>query len=118
MKEDKPCLQRDVTESRCLEEGRGKNMLDDCCDLMSEDTGQWLESKRVMRQNLRTQRAVNLEALVMARTQCQTEYIAVVKSSNECQLESHMSHGKLATVVCCAEMLVQPSFLVEERVAW
>ena len=28
--EDKQCLQRDVTGSRCLEEGCGKNMLDDC----------------------------------------------------------------------------------------
>ena len=33
MNEDKQCLQRDVTESRCLEEGCGKNMLDVCCDL-------------------------------------------------------------------------------------
>ena len=65
-----------------------------------------------MCQNLRMQRAVKLQALLMARTQCQTEYIAMVKSSNECQLESYMSHGKLATVVCCAEVLIQPSFLV------
>ena len=30
MNEDKQCLQRDTTEGRCLEEGCGKNMLDDC----------------------------------------------------------------------------------------
>ena len=33
MTEDKQCLQRvqrDTTEGRCLEEGCGKNMLDDC----------------------------------------------------------------------------------------
>ena len=30
MSEDKQCLQRDTTEGRCLEEGCGKNMLDDC----------------------------------------------------------------------------------------
>ena len=35
MNEDKQCLQRDVTESPCLEEGCGKNMLDDCFDTMS-----------------------------------------------------------------------------------
>ena len=97
MNEDKQCLQRDVTEIPCLEEGCGKNMLD-CFDTMSSDTGQWLESKRVMCQNVTTQRAVKLEALLMARTQCQTEYIAMVKSGNECQLEGYMSHGKLATV--------------------
>ena len=66
----------------------------------------------MMCQNLRTQRAVKLEALLMTRTQCQTEYIAKVKSGNECQLEGYMSHGKLATVVCCTEVLIQPSSLV------
>ena len=45
----------------------------------------------------------------MERTQCQTEYIAMVKSGNECDLESYKSHGKLATVICCAEVLIQPS---------
>ena len=30
MSEDKQCLQRDTIEGRCLEEGCGKNMLDDC----------------------------------------------------------------------------------------
>ena len=55
---------------------------------------------------------MRLEALLMARTQCQTECIAMVKSGNECQLEDYMSHGKLATVVCCAEVLIQPSFFV------
>ena len=66
----------------------------------------------MMCQNLKTQRGVKLEASFMARTQCQTEYFAMVKSGNECQLEGYMSHGKLATVVCCAEVLIQPSFIV------
>ena len=76
--------------------------------------GQWLELKPVMFQNSRTQRAVKLEALLMARTQCQTECIAMVMSGNECQLEGYLSHGKLATVVCCAEVLIQPSFFVSK----
>ena len=72
-----------------------------------------------MCQNLKTQRGVKLEASFMARTQCQTEYFAMVKSGNECQLEGYMSHGKLATVVCCAEVLIPTKFhCVEERVAW
>ena len=79
---------------------------------MSKDSGQWLESKRVMCQILRTQRAVKLQTSLMARTQCQTEYIAMVKSGNECQFESYMSHDKLASVVNCAEVLIEPSFLV------
>ena len=73
--------------------------------------GQWLELERVMRQTLRTQRAVKLEALWHER-KCQTEYIATVKAGNECQLEGYMSHGKLATVACCAEVLFQPSSLM------
>ena len=76
---------------------------------MSYDTGQWLELKRVMCQSLRMQRAVKLETLLVARTQCQTQCIAMVKSDNECQLEGFMSHGKLATVV----LLIQPRSLVE-----
>ena len=79
---------------------------------MSYDTGQWLELQRVMCQTLRMQHAVELEASLVARTKCQTVYIAMVKSSNECQLEGYTSHGKLATVVCCAEVLIQPSSLV------
>ena len=46
------------------------------------------------------------------RTQCQTEYVAMVKSGNECQLGSYMLHGKLATVICCADVLSQPSSFV------
>ena len=45
MTEDKQCLQRDNTESRCLEEGCGKNMLDVCCDLTQYETSRWLELK-------------------------------------------------------------------------
>ena len=108
--EDKQCLQRDVTESRCLEEGCGKNMLDVCYDLMSYDAGQWLEFKRAMCQTLRMQSAVELEALLMARTQCQTEYVAMVNTGNECQLQGYMLHGELVIVVSCAEVLFQPSF--------
>ena len=35
----------------------------------------------------------------------------MVKAGNECQLEGYISHGKLATVVCCAEVF-QPSSLM------
>ena len=79
---------------------------------MPYDTGQWLELKRVVCQTLRMQRAVELEASLVARTKWQTVYIAMDKSSNECQLEGYTSQGKLATVVCCAEVLIQPSALV------
>ena len=54
-------------------------MLDVCYDVMSYDMGQWLELKLAMCQTLRMQRAVELEALLMARTQCQTEFIAMIK---------------------------------------
>ena len=37
MSEDKQCLQRDITEVTCLEEGCGKNMLDVCCEVTSHD---------------------------------------------------------------------------------
>ena len=53
--------------------------------MMSYDMGRWLELKRVMCQTLRTQRAVKLEAFFLARTQCQTEYIAMIKTGNESQ---------------------------------
>ena len=48
------------------------------------------------------------------------EYIAMVKTGNECQLSAYkMFVGNLATAVCCAEVLFQPSFLcVTQRVAW
>ena len=85
MNEDKRCLQRDITESRCLEQGCQKNMRDDCYVIMSYDMGRWLELKRVMCQTSGMQREVKLEALLMARMQCQTEYIATVKTGNECQ---------------------------------
>ena len=49
---------------------------------MSHETGQWLELKPVMCQTLTTQRAVKLEALLMARTQCQTECIAYGTATN------------------------------------
>ena len=40
------------------------------------------------------------------------EYIAIVKTGNECQLLAYMSLlGKFAIVVCCAEVFFQPSFL-------
>ena len=71
---------------RVFIEVRGKNMLDDCWEIMSSDIGRWLELKRVMCQPLRAQRAVKLEALFVARMQCQTEYIATIKTGNECQL--------------------------------
>ena len=41
----------------------------------------------------------------------QDEYFARVKTGNECQLSANMLLlGKFATVVCCAEVLFQPSF--------
>ena len=41
------------------------------------------------------------------------EYVAMVKTRNECQLSDNMLFvGNLATAVCCAEVLFQPSFLV------
>ena len=82
--------------------------------IMSYDMGQWLELKRVMCQTLRTQRAAKLEALLLARTTRQTGYNAMIKTGNECQLQSHMLHGNLAFVVCCAEVLFQPSSLCVE----
>ena len=78
--------------------------------IMPYNMGLSMESKRVVCQTLRTQRAVKLEVLLMALTQCQTEYIAMIKTGNECQLQGYMLHGKLAFVVCCAEVLFQPSF--------
>ena len=39
------------------------------------------------------------------------EYIAMVKTANECQLRAYMIlHGKFSTVVCCAEVMWQPIF--------
>ena len=58
--------------------------------IMPHDMGQWLELKRVMCQTLGTQRAVKLEATLMARPQCQTEYSAMIKTGNECQLQGYM----------------------------
>ena len=41
------------------------------------------------------------------------EYVAMVKTGNECQLLDNMLFvGNLATAVCCTEVLFQPSFLV------
>ena len=46
------------------------------------------------------------------------EYIAMVKTRNECQLSAYMLFvGNFATAVCCAEVLFQPSFLVSLN-AW
>ena len=40
------------------------------------------------------------------------EYIAMVKTRNECQLSAYMLlRGNLAAAICCAEVLFQPSFL-------
>ena len=76
MNEGKQCLQRDVTGSRCLEEGYGKIMLDVYCVPTSYG-----------------------------------ECIAMAKTGNECQLLAFMLLlGKFSTVVCCAEVLFQPSF--------
>ena len=33
-----------------------------------------------------------------------------VQTGNECQLQGYMLNGKFALVVCCAEVLLQPSF--------
>ena len=62
--------------------------------------------KRVMSQTSRLQRAAKLEAFLMVRTQCQTE---MIKTGSECQLGGYILHGKLAAVICCAEVLIQPS---------
>ena len=63
-----------------FEKYEGKNYLMIVRFIMPYDMGQWLELKRAMFQTLRTQRAVKLEALLEARTQCQTEYIAMMKT--------------------------------------
>ena len=40
------------------------------------------------------------------------EYIAVVKTTKECQLSAYLLlFGKCAIAVCCAEVLFQSSFL-------
>ena len=40
------------------------------------------------------------------------EYVAMIRTANECQLSAYMLLlGTFATVVCCAEELFQPSFL-------
>ena len=40
------------------------------------------------------------------------EYIATVKTGNDCQLSAYiLLLGKFATMVCCAKVLFQPSFL-------
>ena len=40
------------------------------------------------------------------------QYLAMVKTGNECQVSAYMLLlGKFATVVCCAEVLFGPSFL-------
>ena len=44
------------------------------------------------------------------------EYIAMVKTGNECQFSALMLLlGNFAIVVCCADVLFQPSFLVSLR---
>ena len=110
MNEDKQCLQRNVTEADVSRRGAGRTCLMFVMFIMPYIMGLSMESKRVVCQTLRTQRSVKLEALLMARTQCQTQYIAMIKTGNECQLQGYVLHGKLAFVVCCAEVLFQPSF--------
>ena len=44
------------------------------------------------------------------------EYTAMDKTGNECQIANYMLFGgNLATVVCCTEVLFQPSFLVSRN---
>ena len=86
MTEDKQGLQRDGTEVDVWRRDAGRTCLMIVKSSCRLRTGQWLELKRVMCQTLRTQRAVKLEALFTARTQRQSEYIATIKTGNECQL--------------------------------
>ena len=48
------------------------------------------------------------------------EYIAMVKTGNECQVSAYMLLlGNLATAVCCAGSVVPAKFpCVTQRVAW
>ena len=65
-----------------------------------------------------TQRAVELEALLTARTHCQTEYIAMVKSCNECQLKSYISGMLIQPDLCRrARRLVSVSRSVPPNIA-
>ena len=70
-----------------------------------------------MCQILRMQYAVELETLLMARMEPKSEYIAMVKTWNECQHEDYMSaHGKKSIArKCCSK----PSFfwVVAQHVA-
>ena len=65
-------------------------MLDVCCDLTPHETSRWLE--------LKPDRS-GTGSVTLARTQRQTEYIAMIVSDD-------------ATVVGCTEVLFQPSFFL------
>ena len=62
-------------------------MLDVCCDLTPYETSRWLEMKPD-RENV----TAELEALLMARTQRQSECIVLVKTGCECQPEPTCRH--------------------------
>ena len=112
MNGDKQCLQPDVTEADVSRRVAGRTCSMIVMFIMSYDMGQWLELKRVMCQTLRTQRAVKLEALLVARTQCQTEYIGMITTRNECQLPGYMLQGKLAICGLLRGSVVPAKFLL------
>ena len=82
-------------------------MLDVCCGLTPYETSRWLKLKPDSENVTRS----GTEALLMARTQRQTEYIAMIETGNESQPSAQLlllSNG--AIVVGCTEVLFQPSF--------
>ena len=83
----------------------------------SYEASRWFELKRATCQMLRTQYAVKQETLLTARMEHQNEYIAMVKTGNDCQHADYLSihgkacrlsvHGKKSTArKCCSK----PSF--------
>ena len=68
-------------------------MLDVCMNT-SYEASRWFELKRVMCQILRTQYAVELEALLVARMEHQNKFIAMVKTGNERQHTEYMSDSR------------------------
>ena len=71
----------------------------------SYEASRWFELKCAMCQILRTQHAVELETLLMARLEHQNEFIATVKTRNERQHTDYMSiHGKNSIArKCCSK---------------
>ena len=84
-------------------------MLDVCWDLSSFETSRWLELKPDRANVTRS----GTGSITVARTQRQTEHIAMIEAGNESQLSAQLLLlSNDAVVVSCTEVLFQPSFLL------